>query len=94
MKAERQKKIDDQLEKKNNCCQVVLNAFCEDFGFSPESLFCRWPADLAADVPGREVRCRHGHDYGCRFGLWLPLTDRTPRKKRTEGYRKKTKRLF
>ena len=38
MKAERQKKIDDQLEKKNNCCQVVLNAFCEDFGFSPESL--------------------------------------------------------
>ena len=39
MKAERQKKIDDQLEKKNNCCQVVLNAFCEDFGFSPESLF-------------------------------------------------------
>ena len=38
MEAERQKKIDDQLEKKNNCCQVVLNAFCEDFGFSPESL--------------------------------------------------------
>ncbi len=38
MKAERQKKINDQLEKKNNCCQVVLNAFCEDFGFSPESL--------------------------------------------------------
>ena len=25
MKAERQKKIDEQLEKKNNCCQVVLN---------------------------------------------------------------------
>ena len=36
MKAERQKKIDEQLEKKNNCCQVVLNAFCEDFGFSPD----------------------------------------------------------
>ena len=47
MKAERQKKIDDQLEKKNNCCQVVLNAFCEDFGFYPK-VFCRWPADLAA----------------------------------------------
>lgn len=38
MKAERQKKIDEQLEKKNNCCQVVLNAFCEDFGFSPADL--------------------------------------------------------
>lgn len=38
MKEQRQKKIDEQLEKKNNCCQVVLNAFCEDFGLSPETM--------------------------------------------------------
>ena len=38
MKEQRQKKIDEQLEKKNNCCQVVLNAFCEDFGLSPEMM--------------------------------------------------------
>ena len=71
MKAERQKKIDDQLEKKNNCCQVVLNAFCEDFGFSPESLLPLAGGFGGGMCLGREVRCRHGHDYGCRFGLWL-----------------------
>ena len=38
MKEQRQKKIDEQLEKQNNCCQVVLNAFCEDFGLSPETM--------------------------------------------------------
>ncbi|MDD3192762.1 MAG: C-GCAxxG-C-C family protein [Oscillospiraceae bacterium] len=38
MKPERQEKIDYQLQIKNNCCQVVLNAFCADFGISPETL--------------------------------------------------------
>ena len=67
MRAERQKKIDDQLEKKNNCCQVVLSAFriFARKSFAVGRRIWRW------DVPGREVRCRHGHDYGCRFGLWL-----------------------
>lgn len=38
MKPERQKEVDHQLQIKNNCCQVVLGSFCEDFGFSPEQL--------------------------------------------------------
>ena len=38
MKPERQKEVDRQLQMKNNCCQVVLGAFCEDFGFSQEQL--------------------------------------------------------
>lgn len=60
MKAERQKKIDDQLEKKNNCCQVVLNAFCEDFGLSPETMLplaadsaavCAWEKNAVRSLP-------------------------------------------
>ncbi len=38
MKAERQKKIDAQLEQKNNCCQVVLSGFCEELDVAPQVL--------------------------------------------------------
>ena len=38
MKPERQKEVDRQLKMKNNCCQVVLAAFCEDLGLSQETM--------------------------------------------------------
>lgn len=38
MKPERQKEVDLQLQRKNNCCQVVLGAFCEDLGLSQETM--------------------------------------------------------
>ncbi|MCI5526885.1 MAG: C-GCAxxG-C-C family protein [Oscillospiraceae bacterium] len=94
MKAERQKKIDDQLEKKNNCCQVVLNAFCEDFGFSPESLL-----PLAGGFGGGMClgeKCGAVTAMIMVAGLAYGSFDGSDakKKKRTEGYRKKTKRLF
>ena len=55
MKAERQKKIDEQLGKeKITAAKLSLNAFCEDFGFL-RRIYCRWQADWRRYVPGRGV---------------------------------------
>lgn len=38
MRQDRQAEVDRQLQIKSNCCQVVLGAFCKDFGLSFETV--------------------------------------------------------